>query len=301
MTTHTNSDNYIELQDLWKTSYPALSFDNSAHSTTYTTAITSRNSPSLRHRPTPLPDLTATLKSPILPYYPTSPLPSLESPFLPPRSAQKSKSRHFKSTKQKTCAILHRVTNNLHVQIQSKPHLARLRKMMNAHSQRVEKKEEAKRLAKEEFHRNWDAMTEEEQATYTKEREEARLRERKRLEDVKNGNDETRKADAKTAAFAGSIVVCMWNTGVAFNNYTPVRCGINGCDGWSLRKGDWRLYFEIWSWRLGACVKRDTHEQRWRVMAPLLILSWWVWFGSWWVGLFKLGLTISLVQVLVFQ
>lgn len=81
--------------------------------------------------------------------------------------------------------------------------------MMNAHSQRVEKKEEAKRLAKEEFHRNWDAMTEEEQATYTKEREEARLRERKRLEDVKNGNDETRKADAKTAAFAGSIVVCM--------------------------------------------------------------------------------------------
>lgn len=81
--------------------------------------------------------------------------------------------------------------------------------MMNTHTQRVEKKEEAKKLAKDEFHKNWDNMTEEEQTAYTKEREESRLRERKRLDDMKNGTAESRRADAKTAAISGAIVVCM--------------------------------------------------------------------------------------------
>lgn len=210
MTTHQKSGNFIELQDLWKISSPPLSFDIPIASTTVVTSTAINNPPKLRRRPTPFPNFAAAIKSPTLPFHPTEPLPSpKKSPFLPPRSSKYPKSRPFKPTKQKTSTAFHRVSNSLHVHFHSRPQLNLLRKMLNAHTQRAEKKGEAKKLAKEEFSRNWDNMTEEEQIAYTKEREESRLREKKRLEDVKKGTAESRRADAKTAAISGAIVVCM--------------------------------------------------------------------------------------------
>lgn len=211
MPDRTSSGNFIELQDLWKTSYPVIKVEiPTADTTTTCTSTAQTYSPAQtvrlrRHRPTPLSlsNLTSgNPKTPSLPFHPTSPLPALKSPYLPssrPKTARSS--RHFRHTKAK----IQRVTSSLHTQIRSKF----LRKIMIPHTQRAEKKQEAKRLADQEFHRNWDSMSEEKQAAYTKQREEARVRERRRLEDIKNGSDESRKSDAKSAAVTGAIVVCL--------------------------------------------------------------------------------------------
>lgn len=191
------SDNYDELQDLWKTSYPIVKFDIPAPAPQPVRAR--------RPRPIPLLYLTAdNINSSSIPLYPTSPFPSSpHSSYHIPARPHTAKSHQFK---QNTKAKFQHIASSFQTQINSKL----VRKIMNIQSQRAEKKERAKRvLVKEEFHRNWDSMTEDEQAAVLKAREETRVRERRRLEDIKNGSNESRKSDAKSASFAGAVVVCM--------------------------------------------------------------------------------------------